>query len=246
MRDEHLRWLVAPPAGLRDRIPGRLHPVPGGPDEAAVPAIRVLEDCTELEELPPAIAQRRGYREIPELTRTPAGTLLRPEVIARLEQAQAALPDGLRLLVLDGWRSPRFQQQLLSYYDERTDGDLTGFVSDPHDPKIIAPHTTGGAVDLTLIAGDVPLALGTDWDAFSPVSAVDHFEREGSVKSHADALARDLRRVLARAMLGAGFAPLATEWWHWSFGDQRWAAFHGLEATLYAPTDEDGRPRGAF
>jgi zinc D-Ala-D-Ala dipeptidase len=35
-------------------------------------------------------------------------------------------------------------------------------------------------------------------------------------------------------MVEAGFAPYQLEWWHFSFGDQNWAAYYGLESSLYA------------
>lgn len=41
------------------------------------------------------------------------------------------------------------------------------------------------------------------------------------------------RRLLAAALLENGFAPLPAEWWHWSYGDQQWAAFHGLDESLF-------------
>ena len=34
-------------------------------------------------------------------------------------------------------------------------------------------------------------------------------------------------------LASAGFSPLAEEWWHWSFGDQRWAVFRGADHARY-------------
>jgi D-alanyl-D-alanine dipeptidase len=41
------------------------------------------------------------------------------------------------------------------------------------------------------------------------------------------------RMLLCDTMLEVGFANLATEWWHFSYGDQIWAYFYGEESTLY-------------
>jgi D-alanyl-D-alanine dipeptidase len=240
--DRGLHWLSVPDPHIAALLPADLPPIPPAPGDAEVEAIAVAEDGTELQDLPAALAQRHGYREISSLRLTPPRIRLRREVVARLEQAQAALPEGIALLILDGWRPPRFQQELLAHYRSETGRDLDGFVSDPGHAHLIAPHTTGGAIDLTLRVGEAALAMGTDWDSFRDESALRHLERDGAVRTAEDSLARDLRRLLASVLLDAGFAPLPSEWWHWSYGDQRWAAFHGESATLYAPTDDDGVP----
>lgn len=230
------RWLTDPSPELAATLPADLPPTPQAPPDEAVAAVRVADNGEPLLELPDTLASRHGYRELP-LTLTPETIMLREGTIERLERAQAALPDGMRLLILDGWRSPAFQGELLAHYRRETARDLDGFVSDPDHPRFIAPHTTGAAVDLTIIAGDTALAMGTDWDSFSPESALRFLERPGAAATPELRLARNLRRLLADAMVSAGFGPLPTEWWHWSYGDQRWAAFHGRSETLYAPIE---------
>ncbi len=84
------------------------------------------------------------------------------------------------------------------------------------------PHVTGGAVDLTISYNGIPLALGTDFDEFTPAAATDWYETH-AVKGADAVLIRDLRRMFGNAMLKAGFAPYQQEWWHWSYGDRYWA-----------------------
>ncbi|MCI1641205.1 MAG: hypothetical protein LKI58_01980 [Actinomyces sp.] len=45
---------------------------------------------------------------------------------------------------------------------------------------------------------------------------------------------RGNRRLLARAMEGAGFVNSPAEWWHWSYGDPYWGLITGHPA-LYGP-----------
>ena len=126
------------------------------------------------------------------------------------------------------------QEALLAYYRGQQPELTDGYVSDPLDPALVAPHTTGGAVDLTLSWRGLPLALGTDYDAFEEAAHAAAFETPG-----ADERVRDLRRLLARCLRAAGFSPYPWEWWHWSFGDQWWALDHGLTRSRYgvaAPT----------
>lgn len=231
-------WLVEPDPALTSRIPPDLPPMPDVPMDSVVAAVRVCETDEPLVELPETLAVRHGYRELP-LRQTPTRLLLRHSVVNRLGTAQSMLPTGMRLLILDGWRSVAFQTELLAYFRHQTGRSLDGYVADPTDPELIAPHTTGGAVDLTLMVDGVPLALGTDWDSFSSLAAVDALEQPEAATTASLRRGRDLRRILADVMIRAGFGPFPTEWWHWSYGDQRWAAFAGRSETLYAPLEGD-------
>jgi D-alanyl-D-alanine dipeptidase len=150
-------------------------------------------------------------------------------VLRRLAVAARALPEPYGLVVLDGWRPPGFQRELLAYYRDRYGGGTEGYVADPDDRRVVPPHVTGGAVDLTLSAGGVPLALGTDFDDFTERAHLAALEGRT-----ADRLPAALRRLLARVLSAQGFAPYPLEWWHWSHGDQRWAAQHGLPRSRYA------------
>lgn len=145
----------------------------------------------------------------------PRPARLRSGAFERLQEAAASLPPGFGLVVLDSWRTIEDQQALAEFYGSQSIAD--GFLA-PTTPGYIPPHTTGGAVDLTLSFEGRPLALGTEFDAFVDQAATDAFEADGC-----DFLVRQLRRGLAAAMSGAGFAPYWREWWHWSWGDDRWA-----------------------
>jgi D-alanyl-D-alanine dipeptidase len=150
-----------------------------------------------------------------------AGAWLRPEAFTRLVSAVESLPAPFGLAVWDAWRDPRLQAVL---HDRvYRDGDLPpGFVAYPDpDPRHCPPHATGGTVDLTLTWHNTPLALGTRFDAFVPAAAAAALEPDGP------ALERDLRRLLARAMGGAGFVCHPQEWWHWEFGTRWWSSCTG-------------------
>jgi D-alanyl-D-alanine dipeptidase len=85
---------------------------------------------------------------------------LRRGLVGRLSRARSCLPTGFDLLVLDGWRSIELQRELIDHYRRVTHSDVQGFVADPGDDDD-PPHTTGGAVDLTLSWQGLGLALGT-------------------------------------------------------------------------------------
>ena len=222
---------------LEAALPGDLAPVvdppvPAGPmPMAAVDEPLVVADA--------AVAcghayRRRGLPGVAERTWLRAGTL------ERVVAADAALPPGFSLHVLDGWRSLETQRAL---FDEVYFPGSTlppGFVADPDDRITPPPHTTGAAVDLTLAFESVPLALGTDFDDFDDRAHLAALEAPGGSEPE-----RVLRRLLWSTVTGAGLCPLPEEWWHVSFGDDRWAHWSGVGRARYRPTEPPGAWRVA-
>ena len=149
------------------------------------------------------------------------GAWLRPVAMHHLLGGLQALPAPFGLAVFDAWRDPRLQAVLHDrvYQDSSL---APGFVAYPDpDPRRCPPHASGGTVDLTLTWHGYPLALGTRFDAFVAQAAADALEPDGP------ALERDLRRLLAAPMAGAGFVQHPQEWWHWEYGTRYWAAVTG-------------------
>ncbi|NED88547.1 M15 family metallopeptidase, partial [Streptomyces sp. SID11233] len=99
---------------------------------------------------------------------------LRAGVLERLLAAQRRLPEGLRLLYVEGYRPPALQRSYFEEYAdelraahpewsaERIRAAASRYVSPPE----IAPHSAGAAVDVTLAdAGGRELDLGTRMNA---------------------------------------------------------------------------------
>ncbi|WP_412539193.1 M15 family metallopeptidase [Longispora sp. K20-0274] len=187
-------------------------------------------------------------REVPELRVDPrladeAGAFahLREDAVRRLLAAQRALPDGLRLLIVEGYRPLGLQK---TYFDGYRDELRVRFPSwDPErlhveaskyvSPPEVAPHSTGGTVDLTLCTFEgAELDMGTLVND-SPVASGDACFTAAVVPGAARA-----NRDLLGAVLGAaGFVNYPTEWWHWSFGDRYWALSTRAATTRYGPVD---------
>lgn len=89
------------------------------------------------------------------------------------------------------------------------------------DPAMPPPHSTGSAIDLTLVdaAGQV-VDMGSPIDELSPRSYPDHFAASADPR---DRLFHQHRQLLRSVMLHAGFHQHPNEWWHFCFGDQMWA-----------------------
>ena len=147
--------------------------------------------------------------------------MLRRSVVHRINCARALLRPPFDLVILDAYRTLDEQRVLLDHYSL---GGPTGrFVASVEPDAIRPPHTTGGAVDLTLSWNGKPLGLGTDFDAFIDAAQLHAFE-------HVEGTIRQLRRILAGCLLQSGFATYEIEWWHWSFGDDVWAYANGVPA----------------
>ena len=93
-------------------------------------------------------------------------------------------------------------------------------MSIPVKDKALAPlHTTGGAIDVTLVdENGNELNMGTEFDSFAEESATNYFELNNINRE-----VRNNRRILYNCMIDAGFVNLASEWWHYDFGDRHWA-----------------------
>lgn len=99
------------------------------------------------------------------------------------------------------------------------------------DPDLCPPHSTGGAIDLTIIE----MATGKEIDMGSKLDDVDDslaYAFHPSIAKTAQAN----RLLLFNAMTRAGFANTASEWWHYSYGDQEWAIRTGAPFAYYGST----------
>ena len=89
------------------------------------------------------------------------------------------------------------------------------------------PHSTGAAVDVTLVNGEgTPLDMGCPIDECSPRAYPDHF---ATASTPPEQQFHQNRLLLRQAMTQAGFCNHRTEWWHFSYGDQLWAWRRGQE-----------------
>ncbi|MFD4626466.1 M15 family metallopeptidase [Streptomyces sp. NPDC058475] len=169
---------------------------------------------------------------------------LREGVLTRLVEAGSLLPDGVRLLFVEGYRPPALQRSYFERYAAELRADhpdwdaerLRDATSRYVSPPEIAPHSAGAAVDLTLVDAD-----GHELDMGTRVNANPE-ESDGACYTAAEnitAAARANRRLLADALTAVGLVNYPTEWWHWSYGDRYWALATGAEHAVYGPMELD-------
>jgi D-alanyl-D-alanine dipeptidase len=112
---------------------------------------------------------------------------------------------GYRLRIFDAFRPTEAQWAL---WNHTPDPDFLA------DPRRGSPHSRGVAVDLTLLdAAGAPLAMGTEFDAFTPLSH--HGNQDVPTE------AQHNRLVLLGLMTQAGWDFYRNEWWHYQLFNSR-------------------------
>ncbi len=168
---------------------------------------------------------------------------VRQGVAKKLAEANKTLkPNGVEIVLLDGYRPIELQRELWSYFlgqakqvlknsSEEACVEFAGkFCSNPgpfkkDDWHTWPTHVTGGAVDVTLreIGSQRELFMGGIFDDASEVSNSDYYEKNlGPSNSASFAEARRNRRLLYSAMTTVGFTNYPYEWWHYDYGTQMW------------------------
>ncbi|MBT9313478.1 M15 family metallopeptidase [Leptothoe kymatousa] len=167
---------------------------------------------------------------------------VRQGVLQALLQAQELLQTdhpGWRIQIFDAYRPIAVQQFMVDYTygqllqdwqkqhpggseapkQELMDQVCQFWAAPSHDPATPPPHSTGAAVDITLVDdGQQVVDMGSEIDEISERSFPNYFaDKPGGEQFH------QARLILSQAMKSAGFQQHPNEWWHFSLGDQLWA-----------------------
>jgi D-alanyl-D-alanine dipeptidase len=179
----------------------------------------------------PVYIKKQGKKAIEQ------ARMARIGVAKRLVVAQSLLPKGYRLVIRSCYRCLATQKKAYDktyarvkknhpdWSEERVKKETSRFVAPLY---ITPPHSTGGAVDLSIIgpAGkklDMGTKMGVDY-GFKKILTDSIFISMAAKKN---------RLILISAMTTAGFVNYPTEWWHWSYGDQYWAALLKKPHAIY-------------
>lgn len=193
--------------------------------------IRSIPICDNGEPLVPVLSSEKIIVFCPD----EQAVLVRKTVLKKLIAASANLPDSFKLKILYGFRSLQVQKK---FWEEvclnirQKNPKLTGREVETEARKYSAmpdgkgPHQTGGAVDVLITdANEDSLDFGTEYRGFG-------YE----VPMHSKSITSEQkgnRKMLRSIMQSAGFVYYPGEWWHYSFGDQTWAAYTGNKFALY-------------
>ena len=164
----------------------------------------------------------------------------RQTVAEMLRKAQSMLPEGYKFLVKTAYRSLEFQtmmyerhyKQVAAKHPEWSVSQIRREVNKflaPPDAKHPPGHTTGGAVDLTILGPD-----GRELDMTSTIKPVEsHMASFPTYSKLITPRAAKNRQMLVNIMLNAGFSNYPGEWWHYSYGESAWALRTGAPYAVY-------------
>lgn len=213
--------------------------------------IRALNRIEELENGEPLV----DIREV-----APKVRVLRPQVIPYVRRqvaemcarASEALPEGVYLGLVEGWRPIERQQRIYDFMwncarEAFPDRDLAALRRTvcrwvaPTDQKAPPGHCTGAAVDVWLVdEQNEPIDVSSPYDRWQ---AAPTFTLDLTPEAYEN------RHLLVRTMLAQGFSNCRDEWWHYSYGDAGWAVrtgqptcvygLVGLDPALYAGLEEE-------
>lgn len=204
-----------------------------------------IQDCREplvpipLEQF--AVLTPHPYEKLGAPYGTVSPYYLRQTVLEALIMAQKYLQQehpGWRILIFDAYRPIAVQEFMVNYtFAEvvRSQNINPILLSDTEreviwqkvyqmwaspspDPLTPPPHSTGAAVDITLVnhKGET-IDMGSEIDELSPRSHPDYYAQEPNLPYHGH------RQLLRDVMHQAGFQRHPGEWWHFCYGDQMWA-----------------------
>lgn len=176
---------------------------------------------------------------------------VRRNVASKLIKVASLLPDDLKLVLIEGYRTLASQQESWDikftklksehpdWSDEAIEKQVRLVVA---KPLPLANHHCGGAVDVTLAYQDgTRLDMGTSYPAQAHTLDIQKkypmFPRSQITPEHATN-----RRLLREAMQALEFVYYPGEWWHYCFGDRMWAVYGEKTKCGYGPVElqDDG------
>jgi zinc D-Ala-D-Ala dipeptidase len=196
------------------------------------------------------------YERLAAPYETKSPYFLRSGVLKQLLMAQTQLQQqyrGWKIQIFDAYRPIAVQRFMVNYtfeeivrshgllIDQLTDAQRQAILEQVYqfwampsdDPATPPPHSTGAAVDVTLVnAEGVEIDMGSPIDELSVRSYPDYFAENSNWLSPEAAAAMSHqyrssvnhnRNILRSVMIEAGFRQHPQEWWHFSLGDQMWA-----------------------
>lgn len=196
-------------------------------------------DKIEIKMMYPLLGMKNGFNKC----------FLRETVASMLYKASESLPDGYKFLIWDAWRPFALQKELFEVYSKDIIKDfhlenmneeerikfISQYVADPKEDRDYPPaHTTGGAIDLTIVKDDKELNFGTEFDSFSDKTNTTWYEEHNENDE-----IKENRRFLYYTMINVGFTNLPSEWWHYEYGDQNYSKVTLKEAIYNGVFSED-------
>lgn len=174
-----------------------------------------------------------------------ASFFARKTVAEKLLKVANSLPQGLILVLIEGYRSMQNQQESWdrAFFKLKTDNpNLSGeeieakvrlVLAKPHP---LANHHCGGAIDVTLAYSDGSLVdMGTPYP--SDAMSVEWYRKFQMLSTEVTEEQKINRKILRDTMETQDFVWYPGEWWHYCYGDRMWAVYTNQTQCIYGPIE---------
>ena len=170
---------------------------------------------------------------------------VRKTISEKLYKASETLPEGINIVLIEGYRTLKSQQELwdkkfqklrdenLSWTNEQIEQQIRLVVA---KPSPLANHHCGGAVDVTLAYSDGTLIdCGTPYP--SEAMGAEWYKKFQMLSSEITDEQKANREILRKAMETEDFIWYPGEWWHYCYGDRMWAVYSNQTECFYGPVE---------
>jgi D-alanyl-D-alanine dipeptidase len=171
--------------------------------------------------------KKAKIRNLNVLKKKKEKVFVREKVAKMLREAEKLLPKEYHFIIYDGYRNYKTQKKYFDNYLrllKRKNPDLDKiklfleaekYVANPDK---VAPHMTGGAIDISLGKGKKQIEMG---------GFIEGKDKETSCKIKKN------RELLKKILEKAGFVNYPLEWWHFSYGDRYYSAVKKKKFACY-------------
>jgi D-alanyl-D-alanine dipeptidase len=166
------------------------------------------------------------------------------------EEAAALFGGSVELYIDEGLRTPEMQRELYErvfpahirrQFPDASEEEILerrdGLIARPSDDRSPSPHATGAVVDIKLRFANQELGympksfiqMRAQPGSMDDTARADYFERKSVLTAKEETMSRNRRAfywVMRGALTGddSGLVCNPSEYWHWAYGDQMWAA----------------------
>ncbi len=173
---------------------------------------------------------------------------VRKTVADKLVRVSETLPEGLLLVIMEGYRSTESQQKLWDEKYEKLQKENPTWPAEQIEQQVrlliakplpLANHHCGGAIDVTLAYDNGEFVdMGTPYIDLIEDNQMNDFLKKIPMLSEEITEEQKINRaVLRNAMDTEDFVWYPGEWWHYCFGDRMWAVYSGKGECVYGSVD---------
>ena len=169
----------------------------------------------------------------------------RKTVVEKLAKVSEILPQGINLVLIEGYRTLKAQQESWDRKFQKLKEENPTWTEEQIDQKVrlvvakpapLANHHCGGAVDVTLAHSDGTLLdMGTPYP--SQAMSAEWYKKFQLLSSEITDEQKTNRKILRDAMETQDFVWYPGEWWHFCWGDRMWAVYSNKTECFYGSID---------